>query len=109
LSVCRRGRMSLRLGECQWRAGPSVTVSGRLVMNGPGMHGEDGGERCEASVCWSQSCNFPTCTCKIPPSSPVSSNPSIIYHLSALPRSLSPPPDPRAPSPSLTQTQKTLY
>lgn len=50
LSVCCRGRMSLRLGECQWRAGPSVTVSGRLVMNGPGMRGEDGGERCEASA-----------------------------------------------------------
>lgn len=44
LSVRCRGRMSLRLGECQWRAGPSVTVSGRLVMNGPGMRGEDGGE-----------------------------------------------------------------
>lgn len=52
LSVCCCGRMSLRLGECQWRAGPSVTVSGRLVMNGPGMRSEDGGERCEASVCW---------------------------------------------------------
>lgn len=52
LSVCSCGRMSLGLGECQWRAHPSVTVSGRLVMNGPGMRGEDGGERCEASACW---------------------------------------------------------
>lgn len=43
LSVCRCGRMSLWLGECQWRADPSVTVSGRRVMNGLGMHGEDGG------------------------------------------------------------------
>lgn len=57
LSVCRCGRMSLRLGECQWRADPSVTVSSRPVMNGPGMHGEDGGggQRCEQgrvlSVC----------------------------------------------------------
>lgn len=52
LSVCSCGCMTLRLGECQWRADPSVTVSGRLVMNGPGMRGEDGGERCEASACW---------------------------------------------------------
>lgn len=42
LSVCCCGRMSLRLGECQWRADPSVTVSGRTVMNGPGMQREDG-------------------------------------------------------------------
>lgn len=42
LSVCCCGRMSLRLGECQWRADPSVTVSGRPVMNGPGMRCEDG-------------------------------------------------------------------
>lgn len=42
LSVCCCGRMSLRLGECQWRADPSVTVSGRPVMNGPGMRREDG-------------------------------------------------------------------
>jgi len=52
LSVCRCGRMSLRLGECQWRADPSVTVSGWPVMNGSGMHGDDGGERCEQGVCW---------------------------------------------------------
>lgn len=51
LSVCSCGPMSLGLGECQWRADPSVTVSGRLVMNGPGTRGgEDGGERCEASA-----------------------------------------------------------
>lgn len=54
LSVCSCGCMTLRLGECQWRADPSVTVSGRLVMNGPGMRGEDGGERCEASACWAR-------------------------------------------------------
>lgn len=60
LSVCCYGRMSLRLGECQWRAGPSVTVSGRLVMNGPGTSGEDRGERCEASVCW---VCFTACAC----------------------------------------------
>lgn len=59
LSVCRCGRMSLWLGECQWRADPFVTVSGRPVMNGPGMHGEDGGvcvcgggeHGCVLSVC----------------------------------------------------------
>lgn len=51
LSVCCCGSMSLRLGECQWRADPSVTVSGRTVMNGSGRHGEDGGERCEQGVC----------------------------------------------------------
>lgn len=51
LSVCCCGRMSLWLGECQWRADPSVNVSGRLVMNGSGIHGEDGGERCERDVC----------------------------------------------------------
>lgn len=42
LSVCCCGRMSLWLGECQWRADPSVTVSGRPVMNGLGMQREDG-------------------------------------------------------------------
>lgn len=52
--------MSLRLGECQWRAGPSVTVTGRLVMNGPGMRGEDGGERHEATACW---VCFTACAC----------------------------------------------
>lgn len=47
LSVCGGARMSLGLGECQWRADPSVTVSRRRVMNGSGIRGEDGGERCE--------------------------------------------------------------
>lgn len=42
LSVCCGGRMSLGLGECQWRPDPSVTVSARPVMNGPGMRREDG-------------------------------------------------------------------
>lgn len=51
LSVCCCGHMSLWLGECQWRADPSVTVSGRLVMNDSGIHVEDGGERCERGVC----------------------------------------------------------
>ena len=51
LSVCCCSRMSLWLGECQWRADPSVTVSGRPVMNGLGTHGEDGGARCEQGVC----------------------------------------------------------
>ena len=48
LSVCGCGRMGLWRGEWRWRADPSVTVSGCLVMNGSGIHGEDGrGERCE--------------------------------------------------------------
>lgn len=63
LSVCCCGRMSLWLGECQWRADPSVTVSGRLVMNGSGIHGEDGGWRCEQGVCSLYVHNVCVCVC----------------------------------------------